>query len=125
MSRKTARQSLDFDSPPPKPAKYRHQQFTPPGHARERIRARQYDHTTMMMILMIMNVALCSSQTGSTRIRLQERWRIIGTKDKATCYPENIKRWNEDHVHAEMAKAGQLELRRFASGMLADSNVHM
>jgi hypothetical protein len=30
MSRKTARQSLDFDSPPPKPAKYRHQRFTPP-----------------------------------------------------------------------------------------------
>jgi hypothetical protein len=28
MSRKTARQSLDFDSPPPKPAKYRHQRFS-------------------------------------------------------------------------------------------------
>jgi hypothetical protein len=40
MSRKKgARQSLAFDSPPPKSAKYRHQQFTPPRHAREQIKA--------------------------------------------------------------------------------------
>jgi hypothetical protein len=39
LMRKTARQSLDFDSPPRKPAKYRHQQFTPPRHARELIKA--------------------------------------------------------------------------------------
>ena len=45
MSRrkKGARQSLAFDSPPPKPAKYRHQQFTPPRHAREQIGTTQFD----------------------------------------------------------------------------------
>jgi hypothetical protein len=43
MSRKTARQSLDFDSPPRKPAKYRHQQFTPPRAARQEIKATQYE----------------------------------------------------------------------------------
>ncbi len=91
MSRKTARQSLDFDSPPPKPAKYRHQQITPPRHAHERIRARQHDDDDCE------RSSLCSSQTGSTRIRLQERWRNIRTKDKATCNPENIKQWIEDH----------------------------
>jgi len=50
-----------------------------------------------------------SSQTGSTRIRLQDRWRIIGTRDKATSSADDIKQWIEDHANAEMAKAGQFE----------------
>jgi hypothetical protein len=103
MSRNTACQSLDFDSPPPKPDKYRYQQFTPPRHAHERIRARQHDDDDCE------HSSLCSFQTGSTRIRLQERWRNIGTKDKATCNSLNIKQWIEDHAHAEMAKAGQFK----------------
>ncbi len=84
MSRKTARQSLAFDSPPSKPAKYHHQQFTPPRHAREQIRATHDDDDDDDDDE---RDSLCSSQktqTGSTRIRLQERWKIIGTKDKAT-----------------------------------------
>jgi hypothetical protein len=48
-----------------------------------------------------------SSQTGSTRIRLQERWRIIGTKEKATL--DEFKEWIDAHGRAEMAKAGQFE----------------
>jgi hypothetical protein len=96
MSRKTARQSLDFDSPPPKPAKYRHQQVTPPRHAHERIRARQQDDDDCERSF------LCPNQTGSTRLRLQERWRDFGTKDKAMSTPEDIKQWIEDHAHAEM-----------------------
>ena len=53
--------------------------------------------------------SLCSSQTGSTRIRLQERWRIIGTKSKATSSLTEINQWIEEHALAEMAKAGQFE----------------
>jgi hypothetical protein len=91
MSRKTARQSLDFDySPPPKPAKYRHQRFTPPRHAREQIRTTQYDDDDDDYE----RDSLCSSQTGSTRIRLQERWKIIGTKDKATTTLDDIQQNN-------------------------------
>ena len=56
MSRKTARQSLDFDSPPRQPAKYRHQQFTPPRRAREQIKATQDDDDE------IERDSLCSSQ---------------------------------------------------------------
>jgi hypothetical protein len=105
MSRKkTARLSLDFDSPPRKPAKYRHQQFTPPRHAREQIKATQYDDDYDFE-----RDSLCSSQTGSTRIRLQERWRIIGTKEKATTTPEQFEEWIDEHGCAEMAKAGQFE----------------
>jgi hypothetical protein len=78
MSRKkTARLFLDFDSPPRKPAKYRHQQFTPPRHAREQIKATQYEDDDCE------RDSLCSSQTGSTRVRLQERWRASASE--ATC----------------------------------------
>jgi hypothetical protein len=56
MLHKTARQSLDFDSPPSKLAKYRHQRFTPPRHAAKK----SGQCRTMMMIMMIMNVALCA-----------------------------------------------------------------
>ncbi len=99
MSHKTACQSLDFDSPPRKPAKYRHQQFTPPRHAREQIKTTQYDDDDYE------RDSLCSSQTGSTRIRLQERWKIIGTKEKATSTLDEIKEWIDEHGLAEMAKA--------------------
>ena len=104
MSRKTARQSLDFESPPRQPAKYRHPEFTPPRHAREQIKATQDDDDDAFE-----RDSLCSSQTGSTRIRLQERWRIIGTKDKATSTLDEIKEWIDEHGRAEMAKAGQFE----------------
>jgi hypothetical protein len=105
MSRKTARQSLDFDSPPAKPAQYRHQQFTPPRHAREQIRKTQNDDDGDDYE----RDSLCSSQTGSTRIRLQERWKIVGTRNKATTSTKDFKKWIEEHAHAEMAKAGQFE----------------
>ena len=105
MSRKTARQSLEFDSPPRQPAKYRHPQTTPPRHAREQIQATQDDDDDDD----IERDSLCSSQTGSTRIRLQERWRIIGTKDKTTTSLTEINQWIEEHARAEMAKAGQYE----------------
>ncbi len=105
MSRKTARQSLDFESPPPKPAKHRHQRFTAPRHAREQIRTTQYDDDDDDYA----RDSLCSSQTGSTRIRLQERWKIIGTKDKATTTLDVIDEWIENHARAEMAKAGRFE----------------
>ena len=103
-SRKSAKQSLAFDSPPPKQSKYRHEKFTPPRHARELISATQYDDDEEME-----RDSLSSSQTGSTRIRLQERWRVVGTKSKATVSPEEIKKWIEDHALAEMAKGGNYE----------------
>ena len=103
MSRKSAKHSLDFSSPP-KPSKYRHQKFTPPRNAREVISATQYDDDED-----IERDSLTSSQTGSTRIRLQERWRIIGIKNKTTESPEAIKQWIEDHALAEMTKAGNYE----------------
>ncbi len=91
---------------PRKPAKCRHQKFTPPRHAREQIRATQYDDDDYDDYE---RDSLDSSQTGSTRIRLQERWRVIGTKDKATFTTADINKWVEEHAHAEMAKAGQFE----------------
>jgi nitrogen fixation-related uncharacterized protein len=103
-SKKGARQSLAFDSPPSKPAKYRHQQFTPPRHAREQIKATQYDDDDDYE-----RDSLTSSQTGATRIRLQERWRIIGTKEKATTTSDEFNEWLREHGRAEMAKAGQFE----------------
>ena len=42
MSRKTARQSLAFDSPPRQAPKFRCEHFTPPRDAREEIPATQY-----------------------------------------------------------------------------------
>ncbi len=102
--KKSARQSLAFESPPPKSAKYRHQQFTPPRHAREQIKATQYDDDDDCE-----RDSLCSSQTGSTRIRLQEKWRVIGTKEKATTTLDEFKEWIDAHGRAEMAKAGQFE----------------
>jgi hypothetical protein len=110
MSRKTARHSLDFDSPPRKPVKYRHQQFTPPRHAREQIKATQYEDDDDCE-----RDSLCSSQTGSTRIRLQERWRIIGTKDKATTTLHEFNEFMEEHARAEMTKAGNFEDLRSAA----------
>jgi hypothetical protein len=105
MSRKkSARQSLAFDSPPPKPAKYRHERFTPPRHAREQIGSTQFDEDDLYE-----RDSLGSSQTGATRIRLQERWRTIGTKDKATTTPEQFNEWIQEHGRAEMAKAGRFE----------------
>jgi hypothetical protein len=121
MSRKTARQSLDFHSPPRQPAKYRHPQFTPPRHAREQIQATQDDDDDD-----IERDSLCSSQTGSTRIRLQERWRIIGTKSKATSSLTEINQWIEEHALAEMAKAGQFEdLRPAATDVGGFKRVHV
>ena len=113
MSRKTrtARQSLEFDSPPRQPAKYRHPQFTPPRHTREQIQATHDDDDDDD----IERDSLCSSQTGSTRIRLQERWRIIGTKDKVSTPANEIQQWIEGHAVAEMAKAGHYEDLRPAS----------
>ena len=121
MSRKTARQSLEFDSPPRQPAKYRHPQFTPPRHAREQIQATQDDDDDD-----IERDSLCSSQTGSTRIRLQERWRIIGTKDKASTSLTEVNQWIEEHALAEMAKAGQFEdLRPAATDVGGFKRVHV
>ncbi len=122
MSRKTARQSLDFDSPPRKPAKYRHQQFTPPRHAREQIRATQNDDEDDDYE----RDSPCSSQTGSTRIRLQERWKIVGTKDKATTTCNEFEEWIEEHGCAEMSKAGQFEdLRPAATDAGGFKRVHV
>ena len=116
MSRKTARQSLAFDSPPRQAPKFRREHFTPPRHAREEIPATQYEDEDDEDFER--DSLAGSSQTGSTRIRLQERWRIIGTRDKLTNSAEDIRTWIEEHATAEMAKAG-------LSRMWADGNVHM
>jgi hypothetical protein len=84
-------------------SKYRHQEITPPRRARDQIKATQDDDDE------IERDSLCSSQTGSTRIRLQERWRVIGTKDKASSTLSETKEWIDEHGRAEMAKAGQFE----------------
>jgi hypothetical protein len=110
MSRKkSARQSLDFDSPPPKQVKYRHERFTPPRHAREQIGTTQFDEDDVYE-----RDSIGSSQTGSTRIRLQERWRIIGTKNKATTTLHEFNEYMEEHARAEMTKAGNFEDLRSA-----------
>jgi hypothetical protein len=102
MSRKkTARQSLDFESPPPKPAKYRHERVTPPRHARDQIGTRQFEEDDLYE-----RDSVGSSQTGSTRVRLQERWRVIGIKEKATTTHDQFNEWMQEHGRAEMAKAG-------------------
>ena len=111
MSRKkTARQSLDFDSPPPKPVKYRHERFTPPRHARDAIGTTQFDEDDLYE-----RDSIGSSQTGSTRIRLQERWRVIGTKNKATTTLHEFNEYMEEHARAEMTKAGNFEDLRSAA----------
>jgi hypothetical protein len=120
MSRKTARQSLDFDSPSRKPAIYRHQQFTPPRHARKLIKTTQYDDDDYE------RDSPCSSQTGFTRVRLQERWKIIGTKEKATTTRNEFEEWIEQHGRAEMAKAGKFEdLRPAATDVGGFKRVHV
>ena len=107
MSRKTARQSLAFDSPPRQAPKFRREHFTPPRHGRVEIPATQLEDDDDEDFER--DSLAGASQTGSTRIRLQERWRIIGTRDKLTNTPEDIKRWLEEHATAEMAKAGLFE----------------
>jgi hypothetical protein len=103
MARKTARKSLPFDSPP-KSARYRHEKFTPPRHAPEKIRCTQEDDDFDFE-----RDSLASQSSRTARTRLQEKWRFIGSQDKLTKSTEEIKEWIEVHAKAEMQKSGMYD----------------
>jgi hypothetical protein len=53
--------------------------------------------------------SLASQSSRPTRIRLQEKFRVIQVLDQAETTPADMKKWIEEHARAEMAKAGSYE----------------
>ena len=82
MQRKSAKQVLDFDEMPP-PRKSR-LAFTPPRKSRELIPASQeisdFERDSI-------------TSQSSTRKRLQEKFRVVGTKNTSDCTPQQITEW--------------------------------
>ncbi len=94
-----------YESVTPKPCSW----GSLPRNAREQIGTTQFDEDDRYE-----RDSIGSSQTGSTRIRLQERWRVIGTKNKATTTLHEFNEYMEEHARAEMTKAGNFEDLRAA-----------
>ena len=98
MHRKSAKQLLDFDEMPP-PMKSR-LAFTPPRKSRELIPASQefgdFERDSL-------------ASQSSTRKRLQEKFRVVGTKTTSDCTPQQILEWLHATARADMDKAGNNE----------------
>jgi hypothetical protein len=116
--KKTARQSLDFDSPPRKPAKYSHQQFTPPRQARELTKATQYEDDDCE------RDSLCSSQLAllvfvcrkGGELSGPKRRRLLAMNSKSGLSSMPVLKWPKPDK-------SKICVRR--PPMLADSNVYM
>ncbi len=50
--------------------------------------------------------SLASQSSRTTRIRLQEKFRVIQVLDKSETTSEDMRKWIEEQARAEMAKAG-------------------
>ena len=98
MQRKSAKQVLDFDEMPP--TRKSQLAFTPPHKSRELIPASQeisdFERDSI-------------ASQSSTRKRLQEKFRVVGTKNTSDCTPQQITEWLHATARADMAKAGNYE----------------
>jgi hypothetical protein len=98
VARKTTRKSLDFDEyPQPRRDPLT---FTPPRKSRDVIPASQDD-------LDYERDSVGSSR--STRKRLQEKFRVIGTKSTTEYSQQQIDEWIDATARADMLKAGDYE----------------
>ena len=98
VARKTTRKSLDFDEfPHPRRDRLT---LTPPRKSRELIPASpdelEYERDSV-------------GSSRSTRRRLQEKFRVIGTKSTTDYSAQQIDEWIDATARADMLKAGDFE----------------
>jgi hypothetical protein len=102
IHRKSAKQALDFEDDMPPPPRKSRLPFTPPCKSRELIPASQE------FSLSDGERDSLASQS-STRKRLQDKFRIVGTKNTSDCTQLQITEWLNATARAEMEKAGNYE----------------
>ena len=102
IHRKSAKQALDFEDDMPPPPRKSRLPFTPPCKSRELIPASQE------FSLSDGERDSLASQS-STRKRLQDKFRIVGTKNTSDCTQQQITEWLNATARAEMEKAGNYE----------------
>ncbi len=95
MARKAARKSLDFDDV--RPPRGQQLQFTPPRKTKDLIP--ESDEESSMR----------SGSSRSTRIRLQEKFKIVGCKKFCDMSRADIDTWIENVAHADMLRSGNYE----------------
>ena len=100
IHRKSAKQSLDFEDEMPPPRSKSRLAFTPPRKSRELIPVSQEFSDCERDSL---------ASQGSTRKRLQEKFRVVGTKNTLDCTPQQITEWIQATARADMEKAGNYE----------------
>ncbi len=100
MSRKSASKSLIFDSP----KRRRAAPFSPKHRAREQIPATQEDEDYEFE-----RDSVRSNSSRSTRIRLQEKFRIIDKISTDSLTPAGQKEWFRKHVSQVMAQSGNTD----------------
>jgi hypothetical protein len=117
IHRKSAKQALDFEDDMPPPPRKSLLPFTPPCKSRELIPAWQEFSDGERDSL---------ASQSSTRKRLQEKFRIVGTKHTSECTPQQITDWLNATARADMEKAGNYEdltSKRETIGGFVRSNV--
>ena len=95
MARKAARKYLNFDDV--RPPRGQQLQFTPPRKTRDLIP--ESDEESSMR----------SESSRSTRIRLQEKFKIVECKKFCDMSRADIDAWIENVAHADMLRAGNYE----------------
>jgi len=100
MSRKSASKSLNFDSP----KRRRAAPFSPKHRAREQIPATQEDEDYECE-----RDSVRSHSSRSTRIRLQEPYRIIEKISTDSLTPAGQKEWFRKHASQVMAQSGNTD----------------
>jgi hypothetical protein len=104
LSCKPARnsQALDFDSLP-RPRKYCHEKLIPLRNARAIVWSKQeYSDFDCEWD------SLSSQSTCTFCVRLQEKFRVVGIKNKADNTPAEMREWMDDFARAELNEAGTL-----------------
>jgi hypothetical protein len=100
MSRKSASKSLNFDSP----NRRRAAPFSPKHRAREQIPATQEDEDYECE-----RDSVRSNSSRSTRIRLQEKFRVIDKISTDSLTPAGQKEWFRKHASQVMAQSGNTD----------------
>ena len=100
IHRKSAKQSLDFEDEMPPPRSKSRLAFTPPRKSRELIPASQEFSDCERDSL---------ASQSSSRKRLQEKFRVVGTKYTSDCTPQQINEWLHATARADMNNAGNFE----------------